>query len=427
MRNYFPLFVILILCITIVAEGTLINNPYSRGTSSNIDDRMVLAFYYVWYKNDGIRRYWPLRTAYHPLLGGYNSSDPEVITQHIRWAKEIGLDGFIVSWWGINSFTDNNLKKVIEIANREDLTITVYYETTKTQGKPDEEAKNEIIEDITYIIDTYSNEPCFLWFKNKPVIFIYALWTHAREFWEEVLGELREQVDVFLVGDGKPNEYPSFDGYHFYNPKDIPLDELLEDYNRFKEFYPDKLLAGTVIPGFDNRKSKRIKGEQGSYTPRHGGRTYDEFWEIALEGEVNWVLITTWNEWWEGTAIEPSREYKEQYLEATKRWLKGFKEDKIVAYIWRPVEGYLYLFDREIKEIPGCTLIIGGITVKVEGVNIETKVDKVEFYIDDTLEYTDTEPPYQWKWDKVTIGLHELKIIAYGKNLDEDKKDVLMI
>ena len=387
MRIYFPLFVTLILCITIVAEGNLTYNPSSIETfSSNIDDKMVLAFYYVWYKNDGIRRYWPLRTAYHPLLGGYNSSDPEVITQHIRWAKEIGLDGFIVSWWGINSFTDNNLKKVIEIANREDCSITIYYETTKTQGKPDEEAKNEIIEDITYIIDTYSNEPCFLWFKNKPVIFIYALWTHTREFWEEVLGELREQVDVFLVGDGKPNEYPGFDGYHFYNPKNIPLDELLGDYNRFKEFYPDKLLAGTVIPGFDNRK---IKGEQGSYTPRYGGRTYDEFWEIALEGEVNWVLITTWNEWWEGTAIEPTREYKEQYLEATKRWIKAFKEDIPVAYIWRPVEGYLYLFDRETKEIPGCTLIIGGITVKVEGVNIETSVDKVEFYIDDTLKYTD--------------------------------------
>ena len=78
MRKYLPLFITLILCITLVAEGNLINNLFSRGDSSSIDNKMVLAFYYVWYKNDGLRRYWPLRTAYHPLLGGYNSSDQKL-------------------------------------------------------------------------------------------------------------------------------------------------------------------------------------------------------------------------------------------------------------------------------------------------------------------------------------------------------------
>ena len=206
------------------------------------DEKLVLAFYYAWYRNDGWWRYWPLRAAHHPVLGAYNSSDPKVIAQHIKWAKEAGIDGFIVSWWGINSIANNNTRKIIEIANREDFTITIYYETTKTMGKTDEDAKNEIIDEITYIIDTYSDESCFLRFENRPVIFVYALWTHTRYFWENVTKALREKMNIFLIGDGKPNEYPYFDGYHLYNPKDIPPESLLNSYKKFKEF-----LQGAVV------------------------------------------------------------------------------------------------------------------------------------------------------------------------------------
>ena len=385
------------------------------------DEKLVLAFYYAWYRNDGWWRYWPLRAAHHPVLGAYNSSDPKVIAQHIKWAKEAGIDGFIVSWWGINSIANNNTRKIIEIANREDFTITIYYETTKTMGKTDEDAKNEIIDEITYIIDTYSDESCFLRFENRPVIFVYALWTHTRYFWENVTKALREKMNIFLIGDGKPNEYPYFDGYHLYNPKDIPPESLLNSYKKFKEFFPTKLLAATVIPGFDNRKIKK----DGSHMPRYGGRTYNEFWNVAVEGKADWVLITSWNEWWEGSEIEPSWEYKEKYLELTRKWSNCFKNNKPLVYFKKPVDKYLYVFDREVISIPfRNTIILGGITVEAEGVAI----DKVEFYIDDVLRCNDTVPPYEWLWNELAIGRHEIKVIAYDSagNRAEDKIKVII-
>ena len=38
---------------------------------------------------------------------------------------------------------------------------------------------------------------------------------------------------------------------------------------------------------------------------------------------------------------------------------------------------------------------------------------KIEFYKDDTLQFTDTEAPYIWTWNKISFFKHTVKIIAY--------------
>ena len=36
----------------------------------------------------------------YPLIGPYDSLEPEVVRWHIRLAKAAGIDGFLVDWWG---------------------------------------------------------------------------------------------------------------------------------------------------------------------------------------------------------------------------------------------------------------------------------------------------------------------------------------
>ncbi|MGB3905510.1 MAG: glycoside hydrolase family 99-like domain-containing protein [Anaerolineae bacterium] len=43
-----------------------------------------------------------------------------------------------------------------------------------------------------------------------------------------------------------------------------------------------------------------------------------ELAEAALHSDPDWIFITTWNEWWEHTYIEPSESYGDQYLEITR-------------------------------------------------------------------------------------------------------------
>ncbi len=72
----------------------------------------------------------------------------------------------------------------------------------------------------------------------------------------------------------------------------------------------------------------------------------------------------------------------------------------------------IYLFDNQV--IPFLMpLIVRGITIEVEAVDNESGIEKVEFYIDDVLEETDTEAPYSWKWSDDSIRKHSIKVVAY--------------
>ena len=41
-----------------------------------------------------------------------------------------------------------------------------------------------------------------------------------------------------------------------------------------------------------------------------------------LAGNPDWVFITTWNEWWEHTHIEPSEKFGDQYLRITEEYAR---------------------------------------------------------------------------------------------------------
>jgi glycosyl hydrolase family 99 len=57
-----------------------------------------------------------------------------------------------------------------------------------------------------------------------------------------------------------------------------------------------------VGPGYDAQRATgdvRIK-------PRRNGRTYDSMWRAAIAAGADRITITSYNEWQEGTQIEPA-------------------------------------------------------------------------------------------------------------------------
>src|SRR5690606_33111271 len=98
---------------------------------------LVLAFYYPWYgRADGPSQRWyhwpPVGPAYAstnaPSLGMYDSNDAAVVRQQIAWAKAAGIDGFIASWWGPESFEDRSLRLLLDEAEQEGFLVTVIVE-----------------------------------------------------------------------------------------------------------------------------------------------------------------------------------------------------------------------------------------------------------------------------------------------------------
>ena len=81
--------------------------------------------------------------------------------------------------------------------------------------------------------------------------------------------------------------------------------------------------------------------------------------------------------------------------------------------IVHPRSGYLYINDREILPLPfNTTITIGKITLTAD-VRCGLPIQKVEFYIDGNLKFSDENLPYEWLWNEMTYGLHTVTMVAY--------------
>jgi hypothetical protein len=96
-----------------------------------------------------------------------------------------------------------------------------------------------------------------------------------------------------------------------------------------------RISALTVIPGYDDTKIRK----PGLAVKRFDGELYRAQWDAAIEADPHWVLITSFNEWHEGSEIEPSFEDKELYLDLTAHYTKIFKAEPRAIYPSAPSYG----------------------------------------------------------------------------------------
>ena len=85
---------------------------------------------------------------------------------------------------------------------------------------------------------------------------------------------------------------------------------------------PGKISTVTVIPGYDDSKLGRPPPRP--VTDRWEGETYRALWQEAIAAAPDYVLITSWNEWHEGSEIEPSVEYGSVMLNDTAVFAREF-------------------------------------------------------------------------------------------------------
>lgn len=310
-------------------------------------DRKVLAFYYTWYGSPEVSGKWVhwrrgesdfslldqkglpyVRATNHPTIGLYDSNDPLVIAGHLKLARDAGIDALIATWWGQGDFTDKAFEASMDIADnmRSTTKLTVYYETV-----PDEDPQ-KAVEDLLYVLEKYGARESFLKVNGVPIVFIYgrAMGQLSAEQWGEVVAAVKKEKPAVLIADTdsrtKPNK-ADFDGYHFYNPvgRIKGGTDMGAFYRKYVEQYraPGKIVCLTIIPGYDDTHVR----EPGTAVSRENGDLYSRSWSSAVAAKPDWILITSWNEWHEGSEIEPSVEDGRVYLDMTAEQAPAFKND----------------------------------------------------------------------------------------------------
>jgi len=287
--------------------------------------KMVWAFYYPWYYANS----WSSAQLKDHPLKPYASDDPKAIARQIDEAQSAGIDGFISSWWGPGHYTDKNLKILLELARARDFYVTIYFETLKDGGG---RSRDEIFNWLSYAISTYRYYPAFMKVNGKPLIVVWASNSVPLATWDEVFTSLRAQgLDATYLAMGRNVANLSvFDGLHEYGVFTIPdLAQAFALASRATRYYPlladspaPKIWASTAQPGYDDRL---IPGRAGAFQDRQDGAFYRGTLDAALASQPDWIFITTWNEWWEHTHIEPSELYGDQYLRITREYADRWK------------------------------------------------------------------------------------------------------
>jgi hypothetical protein len=302
--------------------------------------RQVLAFYYDWYGNPSVSGRWVHwekvddankrigSSTHYPVLGAYDSHDPKIIDEHFRLAKEAGITGFIVTWWGRGDFHDQTMPLLLGAARKYGLSITAYFEQVNTNGAAG---------DVLYLLIKYGQDPAWLKVDGKPVLFVYsrAVGQIKVDGWLQVISQVNKRFKggaVFIGDQITAAAAKVFDGIHDYNPTGRIAGKSVAEIRAWAHRTdpqwvsiagPDRISCLTVIPGFDDSTQGRPLPRP--ITDRHDGETYKTLWEEAIAANPDWILITSWNEWHEGSEIEPSVENSNQALKATAVFAAKFR------------------------------------------------------------------------------------------------------
>jgi len=293
--------------------------------------KAVFAYYYGWYTKNawygGIDGSKTLAAADVPSIGLYDSQNTSVIDTQINEALSAGINGFIASWWGPESFTDNTDKILINQASKfSDFSVTLYFETAIIHDMNSSLASEEtqIVNDVSYIMQNYASSDAFTQIGGRQVLFFYGVDNWPLQFWANVTSAVHANYpNLRLISDSFSVDYLSvFDGAASY----VDLGYMTQSLSLKNGTYPfflqisqlarseAKLWLADASPGFNGTNDGKTEFP---VVPRDDGGTFIKGWDIAQNSNPDGIIVGTWNEYFEGTSIEPTISYGTSYLQLT--------------------------------------------------------------------------------------------------------------
>lgn len=263
-------------------------------------------FYYPWYGGAEDEPQWfhwrdvghkppdDLAASFYPARGPYSSNDAGIVDQHMAEIRAAGVETLVVSWWGPGSYEDEALPEVVAAASRHGLRIAIHVEPYRGRT-PD-----LVHRDVLALSRRYGISEYWIYLSDGP----------TPESWQTLTG-LFPEMTFWAHGHSPSNglrgmfqayaHRAGFDGVYTYDPLRYP-------FSGFKTFCAQARVRGllcspSVSPGYDGRRGV----PDDNVRDRAAGWRYDESWTGAFRSGADVISVTSYNEWHEGTQIEPAR------------------------------------------------------------------------------------------------------------------------
>ena len=319
-----------LLLLILVAIFSILLQPARTASAASpaqaVSDPLVLAFYYTWYDDNT----WNSGQLSDLPAERYVSADRGVMGRHIDQAKAAGIDGFLVAWYGPNgnsNQTEANLTALLEEAAARNFRIGILFET----DSPFLGGYDSVVGALQHALSVHANQPAYLRADGKPVIFFWRSSMYDVGTWASIRSQVDPGNGSLWIGEGVDTSQLSvFDGHYLYSNTWNPPADLTAVNQKFggqvaavrAATGAPKLWVSTVMPGYND---VAIRPNSGFARSRDGGAYYAQSWQAAMASTPNWVVITSFNEWPEGSYIEPSAAYGDSYIGLTAQYSSQFK------------------------------------------------------------------------------------------------------
>ena len=330
--------------------------------------KSVMVYYMPWYTakpySDGWGWHWTMNhfnpdtvnasgerqiaSWYYPLIGPYDSSDPAVLEYHVLLMKLAGVDGVIVDWYGSANFLDYGINnqatvKLFQFTRKAGLKFSICYEDQTIQHMIDGKylAAGDTIfhaqQEMLYLQTNFFSDASYLRLKGQPVLLNFGPQHFMMSSnWEDIFSVLvATNQPAFFTED---NRLPVGMGAFSWPPmwmSQVPgtggvlsgaaLKSYLADFDQKAGNWP--AFISSAFPRFhDIYQRAGVRNYWGYLGDRHGN-TLRETLSRGMTNSSAIVQVVTWNDFGEGSMVEPTQEYgyrdlgiiqdfRRQYLES---------------------------------------------------------------------------------------------------------------
>ena len=301
-----------------------------------------------------------LHSPFYPLNGPYSSRDPAVVVRQIDDMVRAGISVAVLSWWGqaekpyatdtqgVN--TDRVLGEVLQIFDSDGSRVKVAFHLEPYPGR----SVASVREDIEYLLTKYGHHSSLhRSLDGRPWCYVYDSYHQPAIEWARLLspeGDLSirgSAFDAVVIGlwlsyeHGRDLSDGRFDGiYSYFASEGFSYGSTTGNWRSICQaaHRSGMLCSLSVGPGYNDTRIRPWNNH--NTRGRDSGAYYEAMWEMTLRAGADIVSVTSFNEWGEGTQIEPAAvannsssyigygEDPNMYLDLTKLWADRFSDQQ---------------------------------------------------------------------------------------------------
>jgi hypothetical protein len=245
---------------------------------------------------------------------GYRSDDSRQIQRQVEDMQSRGIDGAIIDWYGPGDNPRNRaLTELLRTSEDRGFLVAVSVDNGAVQDciKQGCDETAAVASLINYVLQNYATSSAYWRWRGRPVVTFFGMEKHDID-WNRVRSSLRGEVNLIFRNSGGFSA-PQSDGSFAWiaaetvKPSDPIAQEYLQRFYQKAKQSGGKLTIGSVYKGFDDSLASWGKGKR--LDQRCGQTWLDTFAIInqnySQNNQLDALIIPTWNDYEEGTSLEP--------------------------------------------------------------------------------------------------------------------------